>query len=88
MTDIDRLIRASSLGPSAWIDCPRHGHTARDPYRKSWCVSCLAEREAPDPGNCECGHDWEWHLYGPDSAGECDAMDCDCSMYAEWDEHA
>jgi hypothetical protein len=85
MSEIDRLIKASSLGPAAWIDCPRHGHTARDPYRPSWCVYCLAEKEAPPPADCDCGHKADWHLQGPESWGECDAMDCECAMYSPWE---
>jgi hypothetical protein len=37
--EIDALIRDSSIGDDAWVNCPRHGRTARDPYTED-CVEC------------------------------------------------
>lgn len=33
------LLDRSSIGTHAWIDCPIHGHTARDPDTRL-CVRC------------------------------------------------
>lgn len=33
------LLDRSSIGTHAWIDCPVHGHTARDPDTHL-CVEC------------------------------------------------
>lgn len=33
------LLDRSSIGTHAWIDCPVHGHTARDPDTRL-CVEC------------------------------------------------
>jgi len=35
----ERLLRTSSIGDTAWVDCPRHGRSARDPYTDR-CVEC------------------------------------------------
>jgi hypothetical protein len=45
--EIDELIRRSSLGDSAWIDCPIHGRQATDPFRHGKvCVTCAAIEES------------------------------------------
>lgn len=82
-----QLLNVSSLGPSAWIVCSKHGFTARDPYQREECVWCLAERNAPEECG-PCGHPAGWHLHGPETWGDCDGADCDCEMYtprSEWD---
>lgn len=37
--EFEILLDASSIGDSAWIECPVHGHTARDPFTDR-CVEC------------------------------------------------
>ena len=36
-----RLLDRSSIGKSAWVDCPEHGHQPRDPFTADErCVMC------------------------------------------------
>ncbi len=38
----DHLIERSSIGSAAWVECPKHGHEARDPFTER-CIQCEAE---------------------------------------------
>jgi hypothetical protein len=41
--ELDALLRDSSIGDDAWVECELHGRKARDPYTGD-CVDCAHPR--------------------------------------------
>lgn len=41
--EIGELLRDSSVGDEAWVECEIHGHSARDPFSRD-CVDCAHPR--------------------------------------------